>query len=95
MAALLDILYLTVPGAYLKDDTPAVGATRTGGSETGEVGSGEGMPGGELRAPPQATTKAERRYQHALRPEIVMYSRLMLIEENKQPPAIHRWRLSY
>jgi hypothetical protein len=95
MAALLDILYLTVPGAYLKDDTPAVGATGTGGSETGEVGSGEGMPGGELRAPPHATTKPERRYQHVLRPGIVMYSRLMLIEENKQPPAMYRWRLSY
>jgi hypothetical protein len=31
IAALLEILYLIVPGAYLKDDAPVVGATGTAG----------------------------------------------------------------
>jgi hypothetical protein len=40
IAALLEILYLAVPDAYLKENAPAVGATNTGGCETGEVGNG-------------------------------------------------------
>ena len=64
IAALLVILYLTVPDAYLNEDAPAVGATGAAGCETGEVGSGDGVAGGELRAPPQATAKPEKRYQY-------------------------------
>jgi hypothetical protein len=30
MAALLEILYLIAPGAYLKDDASRIGATGTG-----------------------------------------------------------------
>jgi len=63
IAALLEILYLTVPDAYLKDDAPAAGATGAAGCETGAAGSGEGAAGGELRAPPQATANPERTYQ--------------------------------
>jgi hypothetical protein len=63
ITALLEILYLTVPDAYLKDDAPAAGVTGAAGCETGELGSGEGAAGGELRAPPQATANPERRYQ--------------------------------
>jgi len=86
MAALLEILYLTVPDAYLNDDASTVGATgATGG--TGEVGRGDGVPGGELRTPVQATVNPERRYQHFLRYGIFMYSRLTPVGKNKQPPA--------
>jgi hypothetical protein len=72
MAALLDILYLTVPGEYLKDDISAVGAIGTVGCEIGEAGNGDGTPGGELRAPLHATARPERRYQHFLRSGIFM-----------------------
>jgi hypothetical protein len=95
MAALLEILYLIVPDAYLKDDVPAAGATGTAGCDAEEVGNGLGTPDGELRAPLQASTDQERRHQHLFRSEIFMYCRLMLFEENKQPPGMDHWRLSY
>jgi hypothetical protein len=72
MAALLEILYLTVPAAYLKDDASPVGVTGSTGWGTGEAGTGKGPTGGELLAPPQATTNPQRRYQHILRSEIFM-----------------------
>jgi hypothetical protein len=72
MAALLEILYLTEPDAYLKDDVAAVGVTGTDGWDTGEVGKGMGAPGGELRAPLQASADQERRHQHIFRSEIFM-----------------------
>lgn len=75
MAALLDTLYLTCPEAYLKDDAPAVGTTDAAGWETGGVGTGDGVAGGELRDPAQATANPERRYQHSLRFGIFIYSR--------------------
>jgi hypothetical protein len=76
MAALLEILYLIAPGAYLKDDASRIGATGTGGRETGEVGSGDGTPGGEVLVPLQATANPKRRYRHFPRFGIFMYSRL-------------------
>jgi hypothetical protein len=94
ITALLDILYLTVPDAYLKEDAPAVGAIGTAGCETGEVGNGEGTPGGELRAPLQAMTSPERRYQHVLRSGVFMYSRLMFIRETNNLQRLSHWRLS-
>ena len=83
-----------VPVAYLKEDAPAVGATGTGGCETGEPGNGEGTPGGELRAPLQATTSPERRYQHVLRSGIFMCSRLMFFRETNNLQRLSHWRLS-
>jgi hypothetical protein len=94
IVALLEIRYLMVPDAYLKEDTPAVGATGTAGSETGEVGNGDGTPGGELRAPLQAVTNPERRYQHVLRSGIFMYSRLMFSRETNNLQRLSHWRLS-
>jgi hypothetical protein len=67
IAALLEILYLIVPAAYLKDDTSAVGTTGAAGWGTGEAGTGKGPTGGELLAPPQATTNPQRRHQRVLR----------------------------
>ena len=37
----------------------------------------------------------ERRHQHLNRSEIFIDSRLITLRENKQPPVMHRWRLSY
>jgi len=94
MAALLEILYLTAPGAYLKDDASAVGVTDTGGCETGEVGSGDGTPGGEVRVPPQAMANPKKKYQHLPRFGIFMCSRSDSSEKTNNLQRYH-WRLSY
>jgi len=88
MAALLEILYLTVPGAYLKDVAPTVGTTGTPGRETGiEAGNGERTTGGGLRAPAQPTTNPESKYQCALRYGIFMYSRLGFFGRMQTTPS--------
>jgi hypothetical protein len=66
IAALLEILYVTVPDAYLKESDALAGATGTAGWETEEVGIGEGTTGRELPAPLQANANPERRHQHFL-----------------------------
>ena len=83
IAAVLEILYVTVPGAYLKDDDPLVGATGTAGWETGEIGIGEGTTGRELPAPLQANANPERRHQHFLRSGIFIYSRLNFLQRKR------------
>jgi hypothetical protein len=72
MAALLETLYLIVPGAYLKDDASAAGTTGAAGWGIEEAGAGKGVTGVELLAPPQATTNPQRRHQHVLRSGIFM-----------------------
>ena len=95
IAALLEILYVTVPGVYLKDHDPEVGAIGTVGWEAGEGGIGEGATGRELRAPLHANANEERKYQPLFRPRIFTYSRLIFFGKNEQPPAIYRRRLSH
>jgi len=73
IAAVLEILYVTVPGAYLKDNDPLVGATGTAGWETGGIGIGEGAAGRELPVPLQANANPGRRHQHLLRSGIFIY----------------------
>ena len=73
IAALLEILYVTVPDAYLKESDALAGATGTAGWETGGISIGEGAAGRELPVPLQANANPERRHQHLLRSGIFIY----------------------
>jgi hypothetical protein len=71
--ALREILYLTAPDAYRKDDGPVAGIVGADGWATGEFGEGEGALGGELLVPLlHAMAIPERKYQYFLVPEIFM-----------------------